>query len=139
VLVIKTLTLPILIQSLTVLLNSLEWPIKEIKDIFYNFLWNGKNDKIKRTVMINRYEEGGLKIPHIKSFCCALKMSWINKLLDPLNFSPWKTLLFSSIQRWGGDNILYLNKKCLEVLAGKLNLFWNYVFCNFCLTEINGY
>ena len=61
VLVIKTLPLPILIQSLTVLLNSLEWPIKEIKDIFYNFLWNGKNDKIKRTVMINRYEVGCLR------------------------------------------------------------------------------
>ena len=48
---------------------------------------------------------------HIKSVCCALKMSWINKLLVPLNFSPWKTLLISSIQRWGGDNILYLNKR----------------------------
>jgi hypothetical protein len=62
-------------------------------------------------------------------------MSWINKLLDPLNiyFSPWKTLLLSSIQRWGwgGDNILYLNKKGLEVLAGKLNPFWNDVFCIF--------
>jgi hypothetical protein len=48
----------------------------------YNFLWNGKKDKIKCTVMINGYEEGGLKMQHIKSFCCALKMSLINK---PLN------------------------------------------------------
>jgi len=101
--VIKTLALPILIQSLTVLPNPPEWVIKEIQDIFfYKFLWNGKKDKIKRTVMINGYEEGGLKMPHIKSLCCALKMTWINKLLDPLNFSPWKTLLLSSIQRWGG-------------------------------------
>ena len=69
---------------------------------------------------------------HIKSVCCALKMSWINKLLEPLNFSPWKTLLFRSIQRWGGDdNILYLNKKGLDVLEGKLNPFWNDVFCKF--------
>ena len=81
--------------------------------------------------MINRYEEGGIKMPHIKSFCCALKMSWINKLLDSLNFSPWKTLLLSSLQRWGGDNILYLNKKGLEVLTRKLNPFWIDVFCNF--------
>ena len=46
-------------------------------------------------------------------------------------FSPWKTLLLSSIQRWGGDTILYLNKKGLEVLTRKLNPFWNDVFCNF--------
>ena len=51
---------------------------------FYNFLWNRKNAKIKGTAMINGYEEGGLKMPHIKYFCCTLKMSWINKLLDPL-------------------------------------------------------
>ena len=70
-------------------------------------------------------------MPHIKSFCYALQMSWINKLLDPLHFSPWKTLLLSSIQRWAEDNILYLNKKGLEGLAGKLNPFWNDVFCNF--------
>ena len=55
--VIKTLTLRILIQSLTVLTNPPEWVIKEIQDNFYNFLWNGKNDKIEGTVMINDYEE----------------------------------------------------------------------------------
>jgi hypothetical protein len=90
--VLKTLALPILTQSLTVLPNPPEWVIKEIQDIFYNFLWNGKNDKIKRTVMINGYEEGGLKMPHIKSFYCTLKMSWINKLLDPLIFSTLEDL-----------------------------------------------
>ena len=116
--VIKTLALPMLIQSRAVLPNPPEWVIKEIQDILYNFLWNGKNDKIKCTVMINGYEEGGLKMQHIKSFCCALKMSLINK---PLNFSPWKTLLLSSIQRLGGDNILYLNKKGLEVLLGQVS------------------
>jgi hypothetical protein len=45
--------LRILIQSLTVLTNPPEWLIKEIQDNFYNFLWNGKNDKIEGTVMIN--------------------------------------------------------------------------------------
>jgi len=78
---------------------------------FFLFSLEWKNDQIKRTVVINGYEEGGLKMPHFKSFCCALKMSWTNKLEDPLNFSPWKTLLLSSIQQWEGDNILYLNKK----------------------------
>jgi hypothetical protein len=83
--IIKTLALPNLIQSLTVLPNPPELGNnRNTGHFFYNFLWNGKNAKIKGTVMINGYEEGGLKMPHIKSFCCTLKMSWINKLLDPL-------------------------------------------------------
>ena len=36
--------------------------IKEINDIFYSFLWNNKGDKIKRSVMINNHERGGLKM-----------------------------------------------------------------------------
>jgi hypothetical protein len=55
----KTLALPILIQSLTVLPNH-EWVIKEIQDIFYNFLWNGKNDKIKRTVRERPFNLNGI-------------------------------------------------------------------------------
>jgi hypothetical protein len=47
--------------------------MKEIQDIFYKLLWDGKPDKFKRNVIINNYEEGGLKLPHIESFCKALK------------------------------------------------------------------
>jgi uncharacterized protein (UPF0248 family) len=54
--------------------------MKEIKDIFNRFLWDGKPDNIKTNV-INNYEEvggeGGLKLPHIESFCKALQMSWL--------------------------------------------------------------
>jgi hypothetical protein len=56
VLVIKTLPLPILIQSLTVLLNPPEWGIKEIhlyKTFFIIFCGIGRMIKIKCTIMIN--------------------------------------------------------------------------------------
>ena len=42
--------------------------MKEIQDMFYKFLWDGKPDKIKGNVIINNYEEEGLKLPHIESF-----------------------------------------------------------------------
>jgi hypothetical protein len=73
--VIKTLALPILVQCLTVLPNPPESILNDIEKIFYKFLWNGKKDKIKRSVIINEYEEGGLKMPNIQSFYKALKMS----------------------------------------------------------------
>ena len=47
--------------------------IKAINKLFYNFLWNGKGDKIKRDVIINNHENGGLKMIDIESFGKALK------------------------------------------------------------------
>ena len=72
--VIKTLVLPNVVKIITVLQNPPVQVIKEIQDIFYNCLWDGKPDKIKRNVIINNYEEGGLKLSHIESFCKALKI-----------------------------------------------------------------
>jgi hypothetical protein len=40
----------------------------------------GSLTKFKINVIINNYEEGGLKLPHIQSFCKALKMSFLHKL-----------------------------------------------------------
>jgi hypothetical protein len=58
---LKTLALPILVQCLTVLPNPPESVLNDVQEIFYIFLWNGKKDKIKRSVIINEYEEGGTK------------------------------------------------------------------------------
>ena len=64
--------------------------IKEIKDLLYKFLWDGKGDKIKRMVVIYDYQEGGIKMLDIKSFNSALKATWIPKYLDVNNKGKWK-------------------------------------------------
>ena len=72
-------------------------------------------------------------MPNIQSFNKALKMSWLHKLLDPFNHSPWKVLLLGSMQKWGGrggSNILYLSKEGLEKIAEKVNPFWKDVLVN---------
>ena len=79
-----------------------------LKKIFYKFLWKGKQDKIKRSIIINEYEEGGIKMPDIQSFYKALKMSWLHKLLDPFNHSPWKVLLLGSFPHKGNNKITEL-------------------------------
>ena len=94
-----------LIQCLTVLPNPPKIIIDKLQSIFFHFLWNGKPDKVKRNVSINLYENGGLKMPHVESFCYSLKMTWIHKLLDPLNMSPGKTLLCDTYTKYGGDKI----------------------------------
>ena len=60
--VIKSLELPILIQILTVLPNPPDNILKDIQKSFYQFLWKGKRDKVKREILTNSYEDGGLKM-----------------------------------------------------------------------------
>jgi len=55
--------------------------INEINTLFYQFLWNGKGDKIKRKIMINDYCEGDLKMIDLVSFNKSLKATWIKKIL----------------------------------------------------------
>ena len=64
--IIKTLA----VSQIVYILSSLPTPpdvLKTINSILYDFLWDGKGDKIKRTTMINSYA-------NIQSFNGSLKM-----------------------------------------------------------------
>jgi hypothetical protein len=54
--------LPILIQILTVLPNPADNILKDIQKAVDKFLWNGKRDKVKREILTNIYDDGGLKM-----------------------------------------------------------------------------
>ena len=47
--------------------------INEINSMFFNVLWDGKGDKIKRDIMISDYTNGGLRMIGVKLFNKALK------------------------------------------------------------------
>jgi len=129
--VIKSLALPILVHPLSVLQHPSSESLKEIENIFFNFLWNGKRDRIKRDVLINDFSEGGLKMVHIESFSKSIKMPWLHKLLDPLNHSKWKTLLLDTLQKYGGDKTFLGGKDIVSCVAKKLNPFWRDVLINY--------
>ena len=128
--VIKSLALPIIIQSLTVLPNPPSRILTEIQNIFFSFVWSQKPDKIKRKVLIGLYETGGLKMPHVQSFCFALKMTWINKLLDPLNMSPWKTMFIDQYNKFGADKIWLATPSSIKNISTSFNSFWQDIFMN---------
>ena len=77
--VVKTLAMPILIQIFTVLPTPPDNFLKDLEKMFFSFIWDKKGDRIKRNVIINSKNEGGLQMPHVPSFCAALKMSWLKK------------------------------------------------------------
>ena len=75
-------------------LRTCEKTLKEINDLLFKFLWDGKVDKIKRTVMINDYKDGGAKMLDIFDF----KATWITKYLDNNNKGKWKNLFNHSFR-----------------------------------------
>jgi len=64
--------------------------LKEIHQLLYNFVWDGRGDKFKRSVMLNEYKDGGLKMLDIRSLNYALKSKWVKKHLDDNNHAKWK-------------------------------------------------
>ena len=61
IVVLKSLAAPQLVYVLTSL-QSKEDIISEINNLFYNFVWNGRGDKIQRKVVINDFKDGGLRM-----------------------------------------------------------------------------
>jgi hypothetical protein len=53
----------------------------------------------------------------------ALKMSWIQKLLNSMNHSQWKLLLLDKIEKNGGDKVWLLKKVGIQKISTKFNPF----------------
>ena len=54
--------------------------VKQLIQIAYNFIWQGKPEKVKRKTVIADYEHGGLKMLDIESFLEAQKVIWVKRL-----------------------------------------------------------
>ena len=67
--------------------------IKELETLFYKFLWNKKPDKIKREIIVQKLEDGGLNMPDVKQFIKSLKISWIRRFHQ--SNATWRLILIS--------------------------------------------
>ena len=92
--VIKTLLLPILNHLFISIPNPTEQTIKELNNIFFDFLWNGPA-KIKQNVVIKQYCEGGLRMINLKAFIDSMKLTWLRRVI--LSNSPWQSVMNNTI------------------------------------------
>ena len=106
----------------------------DINQILYEYLWNGKPDKISRNDVCRSYHAGGLKMINVYNFEKCLKLSWL-KYISNEN-KPWIQLLkhtvgnLSRIPIVGGDWHCCMRKD--------LNPFWKTVFeywSQFCVCQ----
>ena len=94
----------------------------------FNFVWNGKRDKIARKTVVQSYEKGGLKMASLKSFIASLSLTWIRRIFCA-NTGPWRKLtiaqcpmLIRGISDFRSDFVrMYLVSK-------SKNNFWKGVF-----------
>ena len=98
----KSLAFAKFIHLLLALSKSPDDFLKTIERIFYNFLWNGGPDRIKRIVIVKNLKAGGLRMVNISEFINALKF---------LGFIE----LFRALKMWNG--ILYQRKTFMNYLA----------------------
>ena len=62
----------------------------------YNFIWNGKTDKVKRNIFEQDFKHGGYKMISLNDIVAAASVMWVQKYLDN-NEREWKyTLEFFS-------------------------------------------
>ena len=98
--------------------------IKELKTSMFKFLWNCKPDKIKRDLIIQDYNDGGLKIIDNSSLNKALKASWVRRILkrDSKLSQIYKTELkqygeFTNTIRWKNIILQYILLSCVVVVV----------------------
>ena len=124
--VIKTLILSVF----THLFMAIPTPIgilNEINKLLFNFVWDGKPDKIVRDRLCTSRLSGGLNMTNIYNFEKSMKTRWLKQMLIS-NHKSWLDLLQNDI------NLTFFSSLgsqwCLSVIY-KLNPFWKTVFTYF--------
>ena len=126
--VIKSLAIPKLVHLLRALPNPDEQFFKKLDKIIFDFIWNGKPDKIKRSIMYNSIENGGANLTHMRSFSKSLKIYWIKKSLDDEISADWKSLLIDKLDNFGGNKVWFYHEKSYKTVTRNLNPFWKNLF-----------
>ena len=132
--VIKTLVIP----KLTFLFINIPDPslkfLKDLDSILFEFLWGHNTHKIKKKVVCQSYENGGIKMCNVFSFISSMKISWLRRLISKSSFAQLTTHLYPSLK-----SISSLGKEYAKATLSNLhNPFWKDVLKHY-LKLCNGY
>ena len=81
---LRSQALPLILYPCAVLFIP-DYVLKEIDQLFFDFLWPRQKHHVKKQVIIQSIEEGGLKMPDIFSMIKAVKIMWIKRLTSQNN------------------------------------------------------
>lgn len=91
--ILKTLIISKLNHLFIALPNPSMDTINKLQKKFFNFIWQSGTDRVKREVLMQDYEYGGLKMINLRNYIIALKSTWIRRLI--VHDTKYKTLFES--------------------------------------------
>jgi hypothetical protein len=112
-------------SQLVYICTTIETPeiiLREVNQIFFDFLWNSKINKIAKSTIIQNIEDGGLKMIEIFSKVKALKLTWIKRaILSPQ--STW-TLIINDLINEVPFEYLIRSKSQNQTIQSRLPTFY---------------
>ena len=78
--IVKALLLSKLVHIFIALLNPSTHCIKELEKMLFSFVWGQKNDKVKRSKLVQHPKKDGLSMIQIEFFIQSMKLSWLKRL-----------------------------------------------------------
>ena len=78
--IVKALLLSKLVHLFMALPNPSTRCMKELERMLFSFVWGKKNDKVKRTKLVQSPSKDGLNMVQIDSFVKSIKLSWLKRL-----------------------------------------------------------
>ena len=72
--ILKTLIISKLNHLFIALPNPTDEILNNLNKSFFNFIWQSKVDRVKREVLMQEYEKGGLKMINLRSYIFSIKM-----------------------------------------------------------------
>ena len=118
--VIKTLLMSKLNHAFSAPPDPEDKLIKEINDIFFQFIWSNKPAKINREVVTLDKTSGGLNMIHLKHFITSLKVTWIRRLILS-DYKPLWMTLFEKIFHTDANKFILYGSQCKAYLKRKTN------------------
>ncbi len=134
VVVIKTFLISQIIYKASVLPNPPTEIIEEIKKIVMAFLWDNKQPRIKREILYNEYQNGGLKLPNLDTTLKANKITWVKRLTLADDNCMWKILAKHAF-KIDVKLLFEINATFADlqsILKTNLNSFWRDVLKAWC-------
>ena len=126
IMIVKTLGLSQLVYPM-INLHVPKQTLKEIDKFVYKFIWNGTAAKIKKSVLVGDYFDGGLKAPCIFTTYKRLKCSWIRRITEAKHNAKWNIFLGIQTKKIGGINYLLSTNYEITKLKCKLPHFYSEV------------
>lgn len=106
--------------------------IKEIDKMLFDFVWKNRTHYLKKTVITNSYENGGLNFLDFKTLNNTFKINWLKQLFQNPT-SIWNIIPFHILSKLGGTDFFLVCNYDIDKIPVKMSAFHRQAFLSWSL------